>query len=242
MALTSLLKCLAYEARAGAKMAQSSISQKDRSKRRVIRQRLNCLILPGFFAPRLAYLHLAVWLESLGLRVKIADFGSFNRPRLSRQVVLLRNEVDSFLSKIGAIDIVIGHSLGGLEAVSILGDHPKVKKVFAINSPFSQGNPWRIVEIGAQLFIGVPALMQRELLRQLIQQAGSEAHKIVTISTIYDRLVSPCQAAFPGAKNVIVEKIKGASNGESPIYRTHTGLPNSAFVRNKIILPELLSL
>lgn len=232
---------LLHEARAGIQMAASSLSFTRRLTIPIV-YRANCLVLPGFMAPSFAYRDLAFWLRANGLRVRIANFGWLNRPSLQRQIRLLKKEVALFEEEIGPLDIIIGHSLGGIEAVSLLASHHHIKKVIAIASPFNNGTPWRIVEFGARVLADIPQSIQGPMLKSIVRKARPYVSKITTIATIHDKLVPPSHAAFPKAINIVVEDMDEFPLHEEALFRTHTALPNSPFVREHILAKEIAQL
>jgi pimeloyl-ACP methyl ester carboxylesterase len=230
---------LLHEGRAALNMAGKGLSV--RRRRLFPSYHSTCLVLPGYIAPQLAYRDFVFWCRSNGVRTRVANFGFLNRPSFERQAKLLQREATKFHREVGDPDILIGHSLGGLEVILLLEMFPNARKIIAIASPFSDGTPWGIVELGARIFIKVPEAMQAVLLKKIYNLGTRHVDRIVTIATEHDKLVPPDHAAFPGARNIIVEDVKGAQDSEDELFRTHTALPNSPFVREIIILPELKS-
>lgn len=237
---TSLASCLWHEARAAGRMVRDSISLHSESFDQE-QYTKTALILPGFMAPPFVYNSLALYLRSIGIFACIGRYGIINLPNYRRQVKKLRESADRFREKFGRIDYVIGHSLGGIEAVALLPRYSsEIRKVIAIASPFNEGTPWRIVEIGATLFV-VPQPVQREVLGSIIRRAKPFAEKIVTVSSVHDKLVPPTQAQFPGARNIIIDdrevikKTSLRSQRKEAVYHTHTGITNSKYVRERIL-------
>ncbi len=176
-----------------------------------------------------------------GFRTRVANPGWLSNTSFTRQAKKLREEVDKFLHDVGELEVIIGHSIGGLEAVGLFGAYPDIKKVIAIESPFSNGTPWRVVEFGARSMIRILEPMQTAILKGIIRKGRPFADRITTVTTVHDKLVPPSFAAFPGAKNIIAEEVL-SNRKERKIFRTHTALPNSPLIREEILLPELLSL
>ncbi|MBS3903546.1 MAG: hypothetical protein KGZ30_04220 [Anaplasmataceae bacterium] len=193
------------------------------------------LILPGFTAPWMVYRNLQWFMEELGWYSMVGNFGWLNISSLRRQKHLLDANLRKFIATVGRPpDVVLGHSLGGIEGVWLLTEYPSIQKVIAIGSPFNEGTPWRIAELGASLFIA-PHAVHARVLREIVDRGKVMAEKkIVTISSVNDRLVPPSHAAFPGARNII---IRPTDYRHFPNCRrrahcdTHTGLPNFPLVR-----------
>lgn len=240
----SLASYLYHEVRGASQLVFDSLAQKSQEFRFTPHTKI-ALILPGFMAPTFVYNSLALYLRTYGIFAAVGRYGLLNLPNYRRQARVLKQSTDRFKRKFGRIDYIIGHSLGGLEAVALLSQYPyEIKKVIAIAAPFNERNSWKIVKFGANSFV-VPEPMQRRILSKIIRSGVSFADKIVTISSVHDKFVSPEQARFPGARNIIVdgdEVIDGASKDlykHEEVYQTHIGITNSQYVRECILRPEL---
>jgi len=191
----------------------------------------NGLILPGFGAPSPVYNDLGIYIVSAGFGVHVAEYGVGNLPNLTRQIRLLTHNAKWCVQRWGRLDYVIGHSLGGLEALWLLSRYPTLKRVFAISSPIT--NPTRAIRWGAVLGIA-PRHVQKKILARIIRRTNGHKEKVVTISMENDWLVPPESGALEGAKNVVV---LGDPSEHGPL-QTHTAGVDSPRVR-EIIRQEL---
>lgn len=237
---TSLASCLLHEFRAVGRMVRDSLLL-SAQEFKFTEKTKTALILPGFGAPPFVYNSLKLYLRSIGIFACVGRYGVVNLPNYRRQIHILRRSTDRFRKKFGRIDYIIGHSLGGIEAVALLPQYNKeIVKAIAVASPFNEGTPWRIVELGASLFVA-PQPLQGRILKRIVQRAKPFADKIVTVSSIHDRLVPPDHAQFPGATNIVIddsqviEYASPRSRRKEEIYHTHTGITNSKYVRENIL-------
>lgn len=199
---------------------------------RKTRPRHGCLILEGVLAPKVPYCSLEEVLRNkLGVDVFIADMGFIN---IHSRFQMMRLARESFLHTLEVENLdqmaLIGHSIGGLIALMLLGHFPdRVKKVFCIASPINIGaqTPWKALSWVISTFVARPHL-QKKALASIIQRAIPHAEKVVTISTARD-IILPNKATrfpFPGAKNYVYDAHhKGRfQDCSSALLDTHAGL------------------
>src|SRR3989344_87947 len=189
-----------HEIRAARRMVFDSLFVDNADRNRTRDVKATALILCGFLAPSFVYNNLAAWIRSLGIAAEVADYGWLNIPSFVRQRTLLFESAEQFKKRYGAIDYVIGHSLGGVEAVALLPHYSEIKKVFTIASPLNIRKSPGLVEIVAAMFM-VPRPLQRNVLASIKKKARRYASKIVTISSDHDKWCPPASASFQGKKN-----------------------------------------
>jgi len=191
------------------------------------------LILPGFIAPKFIYRDLMEFFHSLGLRAGIADYNELGLPSLRRRKKQLISAARQFMKTSGKIDYVIGHSLGGIEAVFLMLLYPEIRKAVCIAAPFNNGQTWEIARIGKYLSLS-PHFVLNPLLKQVFEGALKLAERIITIASINDIIVPPDEAALPQARNIVISERSyrgSADQTREKYYDSHTGLPNMKYVR-----------
>jgi len=178
--------------------------------------RYGILIYPGVFAPKLPYyLYEETLHNKLGVDVFIADMGfinahsHFQMMRLARESFLHTLEVEN-LNQL----VLVGHSIGGLVALMLLGYYPdRIKKVFCVTSSVNTRarTPWKALAWVISTFVARPGV-QKRVLKNIIQNAAPYAEKVVTISTMSDVILpnSATRFLFPGAKNYVYDARRDA--------------------------------
>jgi len=96
---------------------------------------------------------------------------------------------------------LIGHSLGGIQAVWAAYTHSNVERVITIGSPL-YGSPWQTYEDGIRTLLAVPKSEFDRFQNEIVPAVSS---KIVTISCPYDIMAPVERCQVKGAKNYIVK-------------------------------------
>jgi pimeloyl-ACP methyl ester carboxylesterase len=153
-------------------------------------------IIGGFGSTIFYYLPLKKRLERLGVSCNIISPGHFGLNIWSLRQFEER-AAKILLESPGKISL-IGHSLGGIQAMWLAFNYPdKIDKIFAISSPV-QGSPLKMYEGVILRILDVP-----KDLWTAFQQTGLQviSSKIVTLSSSKD-LIAPTESCMiKGAKN-----------------------------------------
>jgi pimeloyl-ACP methyl ester carboxylesterase len=163
------------------------------------------LILGGFLSHPTYYAPFGPFLERLGHVVHHDD--ALNCRAFRSQVERLAARVDAICDRVGKPVRIVGHSLGGLQAMAVLAERPDaVAHVVAVASPVAGGTPWQPLQHIAERVLGVRA-RDAHVLRRLIEP---HAARITTISTPHDLIAPPRVCAVSGAGNVVLSTITAA--------------------------------
>jgi esterase/lipase len=96
--------------------------------------------------------------------------------------------------------ILIGHSLGGLQALWLADQMQSVRRVVAIGSPV-HGSPWIGYEAGVKSLLGVNDAIMADFRNRVVPRA---AKRLVTISSAMDDIAPPDSCIVDGADNLVV--------------------------------------
>jgi pimeloyl-ACP methyl ester carboxylesterase len=241
----SFFSTLYYEYQAGKALVVDSLhgrsynysfSSRTQVKRRSVRY---ALVLPGFGAPRFVYNDLVDELREHNIHAEVAHYTPFDLFR--RSLSNLERNVDRFLESFGRLDFIIGHSLGGNEAVLALSYCEQIERVVAVASPFRGISHWRFLGY-AEKYLIVPEPLERRHVRKTLKISEKHGDKIITVASPYDKVSPPEEAALPGANNILLsdEEIlksarKRSHREKESVYNSHTGLLNSRFVRGRVL-------
>lgn len=92
---------------------------------------------------------------------------------------------------------VIGHSLGGLQAIWLAAHHTQVKRVVTIGSPVF-GLAWPKYELGIRALLGVDSDFIERFRSDIVPRV---AHKLATIASDADDIAPPEACHVPTARN-----------------------------------------
>src|SRR5882724_13456403 len=157
-------------------------------------------IIGGFASLKIYYWPLQYLLKKHGLDVELIHPGplGLNIWPLSS----FEAEISRILDTLDHPIFLIGHSLGGIQAVWSAHSHPdKIQKVFAIASPL-HGSPWAVYEEGIRTLLNVSLERYNEFKHIMLP---SVAPKLITISSMSDVLAPIGQCAVKDAKNYSIE-------------------------------------
>jgi len=170
-------------------------------------------LIGGFASWKYYYLPLTYLLEKQGLIVNLLNPGPFGVniwplatfEKEARKVLERESEV-----------FLIGHSLGGIQAVWAASLFPeKVKKIFAIGSPL-YGSPWPVYEDGIRTLLDVSPERFDHFRNTIVP---SFASRLVTISCPHDIMAPVDKCSVPGAANYIVK------TGDDFVATSHLIIP-----------------
>jgi pimeloyl-ACP methyl ester carboxylesterase len=163
------------------------------------------LVLGGFLSHPFHYAPFESMLARLGYEVH--HDAAVNCRRFRSHVDRLVARVDAICARAGKPLRIVGHSLGGLQAMALLAQRPDaVTHVVAVASPVAGGTPWQPLQRAAERVLGVRARDTR-LLRRLIEPYAA---RITTISTPHDPIAPPRVCAVAGAGNVVLSTVTAA--------------------------------
>jgi pimeloyl-ACP methyl ester carboxylesterase len=112
---------------------------------------------------------------------------------------------------------VVGHSLGGLQALALLQERPdSVSQVVAVASPVIGGTPWQPLQRLAEHVLRV----HPEEADALRARLDGLCDRITTISVPGDLIAPPARCALPGAHNVVLNTLPGSDRS----LASHTGM------------------
>ena len=160
------------------------------------------LVLGGFLSHPAYYAPIG---RTLGRRGYVVHFDeAFNARPLLAHVAELRERVDRIVQASGAPLRVVGHSLGGIQAMVLLMEMPEtIGQVIAVASPVVGGTPWRPLQRLVERVLQVRAEETEMLRRRLVPYA----HRIVTISSPHDLVAPPATCAVEGAANLVLDDV-----------------------------------
>lgn len=184
-------------------------------------------IIGGFASLKQFYIPLRYLLNKRGLDTELMHPGPLGL-NIWPLAVFEQNALAT-LSKSKEKFYVIGHSLGGIQAVRLAELYPKrVEKIFAIGSPLL-GSPWQVYEDGIRSLLDVP---KEEFDRFRNEAVPRFADRIVTIASPRDIMAPIDKCSVPGAKNFVVD------TGEEFLSTSHLVIPYLT-TSIKIIVSEL---
>lgn len=184
-------------------------------------------IIGGFASLKQFYIPLRYLLNKRGLNTELMHPGPLGL-NIWPLAVFEQNALAT-LSKSKEKFYVIGHSLGGIQAVRLAELYPKrVEKIFAIGSPLL-GSPWQVYEDGIRSLLDVP---KEEFDRFRNEAVPRFADRIVTIASPRDIMAPIDKCSVPGAKNFVVD------TGEEFLSTSHLVIPYLT-TSIKIIVSEL---
>lgn len=154
------------------------------------------LIIGGFATSKYYYKPLQWRLQQAGLDVSLAHPGPFALNIWPLEIFLANTMAT--LESIDEDVFLIGHSLGGLQALYLADRFPeKVKRVYTIGTPiWGCGVP--IYEEVIRTLVNVP---ENEILRFREDLIPRVASRVVTISCDTDNLAPSPLCVIPGAQN-----------------------------------------
>lgn len=161
---------------------------------------MRVFVIGGFGTFKQYYIPLRYLLSSKGITLELLHPGP-----LGLNIWPLRMFEKSTYPLISSLKepvTIIGHSLGGIQAVRLAELYPdKIKKIIAIASPI-HGSPWPVYENGIRTLLDVPT---EEFDRFREQVVPSVAQKLVTISTPHDMMAPIDKCTVEGAKNYVID-------------------------------------
>jgi pimeloyl-ACP methyl ester carboxylesterase len=160
------------------------------------------LVLGGFLSHPLYYAPLGRILGRRGHDVYFDD--AFNAQPLGPHVAKLAERVDAIVDRAGAPLRIVGHSLGGIQAMAVLADRPwAVAQVIAVASPVAGGARWQPLQRFAERVLRVRTRDARALLQRL----APLVERITTISSPQDPIAPPAACTVAGATNVVLSTL-----------------------------------
>lgn len=163
------------------------------------------VVLGGFLSPPMYYTPLGRVLARRGYAVHFDE--GLNAKPIKAHVNELCERLEGIAASYGGPVQIVGHSLGGLQAMAVLLERPDlVGRVVAVASPVMGGTPWRPLQ---RLVERVLRVRPGEA-RLLECRVGAYGERITTISWAHDVVAPPESCAVPGATNVIVRTLARA--------------------------------
>lgn len=160
------------------------------------------LILGGFLSHPYYYAPFGRILGQQGYAVHYDEV--FNAQPFKAHVIALSERVQRLADAAGKPIRVVGHSLGGLQAVALLLECPdSVAQVITVASPIVGGTPWRPLQRLAERVLDVRGA-DTELLRAGLQPY---AGRVTTISSPRDLVAPPAHCTIDGASNVVLTTV-----------------------------------
>jgi pimeloyl-ACP methyl ester carboxylesterase len=157
-------------------------------------------IIGGFASLKWYYAPFMYLLKKRGLTVELLNPGPLGLNIWPLSVY--EAEVKKAFAHIDAPIFLIGHSLGGIQAVWAAAMFPQlVKKIFAIGAPL-YGSPWPIYEDGIRTLLDVTPEVYDKFRYEIIPQFAS---RLITISCPHDVMAPVEKCVVPGAKNYVVD-------------------------------------
>lgn len=184
-------------------------------------------IIGGFASLKHFYIPLRHLLYKHGLNTELLHPGPLGLNIWP--LATFEQNAQSTLSKSRGKFYVIGHSLGGIQAVRLAELYPKrVEKIFAIGSPLL-GSPWQVYEDGIRSLLDVPKDEFDRFRNEVIPRFSE---RLVTIASPRDIMAPIDKCSVPGAKNFVVD------TGEEFLSTSHLVIPYLT-ASIKIIVDEL---
>lgn len=173
------------------------------------------LVLGGFLSHPAYYAPLGRMIARRGHAVHFD--GAVNVQALRPHLAALGEQVAELADRAGASVRLVGHSLGGLQAMALLAERPDVVgDVVAVASPVAGGTPWRPLQRLAERVLGVGAADATTLREALAPHVG----RITTVSVPGDLVAPPERCALSGARNVVLSTLPRPDR----VLETHTGV------------------
>jgi pimeloyl-ACP methyl ester carboxylesterase len=160
------------------------------------------LILGGFLSHPYYYAPFGRMLAQQGYAVHYDEV--FNAQPFKSHVIALSKRARRLADESGKPIRVVGHSLGGLQAVALLLECPDaVAQVIAVASPIVGGTPWRPLQRLAERVLDVRGADTEILLAGL----QPYARRVTTISSPRDLVAPPAHCTIGGASNVVLSTV-----------------------------------
>lgn len=187
------------------------------------------IIVPGFLASAKFYAPLVDFLKNRGICAMVAEIGDpmfgFNCLSADKSLALLRNFIQR---RVRAEEkcVLIGHSLGGLQALAVLPEFPGIGRVITLGSPFNGGTPWKFLQRMVTFFLGISAEGYEKAVPRMLGHVPSFAHKITAIASSRDQIAPPERCRIEGAENIVfTERDEEGCGEEERLLNSHMGLP-----------------
>jgi pimeloyl-ACP methyl ester carboxylesterase len=160
------------------------------------------MVLGGFLSHPFYYAPLARVLRGAGYAVHFD--GAVNARPFKLHMAELRARVQTIVDHSGVPLRIVGHSLGGIQALALLLAAPEyIAQVVAVASPVVGGTPWRPLQRLVERVLRVRA---REM--QLLQRSlAPYASRVTTIASPNDMIAPPETCGVEGAANVVLDEV-----------------------------------
>ena len=160
------------------------------------------MVLGGFLSHPFYYAPLARVLRAAGFAVHF-DAAVNARP-FKPHMAELRARIERIAERSGRPLRIVGHSLGGIQALALLLDAPEsIAQVVAVASPVVGGTPWRPLQRLVERILRVRAREMEGLHRGLTPYAG----RVTTISSPHDMIAPPDTCGIDGAANMVLDEV-----------------------------------
>lgn len=160
------------------------------------------LVLGGFLSHPYYYAPFGRLLGQQGYLVHYDEV--FNAVPFKSHVSALADRVVRLADEARKPIRIVGHSLGGLQAVALLVQRPEaVAQVITVASPIVGGTPWRPLQRLAERVLDVRADETERLRHDLRPHAG----RVTTISSPRDLVAPPPVCKIGGATNVVLSMV-----------------------------------
>jgi alpha-beta hydrolase superfamily lysophospholipase len=160
------------------------------------------MVLGGFLSHPFYYAPLARVLRRAGFCVHFDR--ALNARPFKPHMAELRAHIQTIVDRGGRPLRLVGHSLGGIQALALLLDAPEyVAQVVAVASPVVGGTPWQALQRLAERILRVRAREMQALHRGLAPYAA----RVTTISSPNDMIAPPNTCGIEGAVNVVLDEV-----------------------------------
>ncbi len=160
------------------------------------------LVLGGFLSHPYYYAPFGRLLAQQGHLVHYDEV--FNTAPFKPHVAALADRAAQLADDAGKPIRIVGHSLGGLQAIALLVQRPDaIEQVITVATPIVGGTPWRPLQRLAERVLEVRA-SETEVLRD---QLKPHAHRVTTISSPHDLVAPPHVCTIGGATNVVLSTL-----------------------------------
>ncbi|MCC6764180.1 MAG: hypothetical protein IT293_05905 [Deltaproteobacteria bacterium] len=160
------------------------------------------LVLGGFLSHPYYYAPFGRLLGQQGFLVHYDEV--FNAAPFKPHVRALGERAARIAEDAGKPIRIVGHSLGGLQAIALLVQRPDaIEQVITVASPIVGGTPWRPLQRLAERVLDVHA-SETEVLRE---DLGPYARRVTTISSPQDLVAPPPACTIDGATNVVLSTL-----------------------------------
>ncbi len=188
------------------------------------------LVLGGFLSHPVYYAPFARILARGGHTVHLDE--AINCRRFNSHIDRLCRRVDEIVDRTGKPLRVVGHSLGGLQALALLVRRPAaVGQVIAVASPINGGTPWHPLQRLVERTLRVRVRDAQSLRRRI----APYSRRVTTISSPADSIAPPRVCAIPNAGNVVLSTVTRADRA----LASHTGMilmPTALRVIRRLLL------